>query len=70
MIIAPEDFYVHVVSAIVVSAIVTVSKVVRCKERDKKERVPAIIEFGKTKEEELSNDRTNCPNYYNDKVRG
>lgn len=65
MIIALERFYVHVMSAII-----TASKVVRCTERDKKERVPAIIEFGKTKKEELSNDRTSCPNYYNDKVRG
>jgi hypothetical protein len=35
---------------------------------NKKERVPAIIEFGKTKKEELSDDRTNRPNYYNDKA--
>jgi len=54
----------------VISGHVTVSKVVRCKERDKKERVSAIIEFGKTKKEEFSNDRTSCPNYYNDKIRG
>ena len=53
-----------------VQVIITIKLGDGSKERDKKERVPTIIEFGKTKKEEPSNDRTSCPNYYNDKVRG